>query len=155
MTSYLVIKIWPFYGPGYWGGYLGAFLCNALSSNKLCPKTVKILAVKGLRAFCITEQHYVSIIHHSFMYAFLCFFKYIGRLVTIQHKKSHFIPSSVHISLRLVLYLYACAVRILKFQDYVYRKSENFGKTLDDRRLLKRIVFLMMQTTSGINTFIS
>ena len=25
-----------------------ASLCNALSSNKLCPKTVKILAVKGL-----------------------------------------------------------------------------------------------------------
>ena len=27
-----------------------ASLCNALSSNKLCPKTVKILAVKGLKA---------------------------------------------------------------------------------------------------------
>ena len=26
-----------------------ASLCNALSSNKLCPKTVKILAVKGLK----------------------------------------------------------------------------------------------------------
>ena len=35
MVSYLAIKIWPFYGPGHWGGYL-------------CPKTVKILARKGL-----------------------------------------------------------------------------------------------------------
>ena len=26
-----------------------ASLCNVLSSNKLCPKTVKILAVKGLK----------------------------------------------------------------------------------------------------------
>ena len=50
MTSYLVLKIWPFHGPGYWGGAFAthASLCNTLSSNKLCPKTVKILAVKGL-----------------------------------------------------------------------------------------------------------
>ena len=27
-----------------------ASLCNALSTNKLCPKTVKILAVKGLNS---------------------------------------------------------------------------------------------------------
>ena len=26
-----------------------AHLCNTLSSNKLCPKTVKILALKGLK----------------------------------------------------------------------------------------------------------
>ena len=53
VTSYLVLKIWPFYRPGYWGGYLGAslpmFLCVTL-----CPlinyvqKTVKLLALKGL-----------------------------------------------------------------------------------------------------------
>ena len=24
MVIYLAMKIWPFYGPGYWGGYLGA-----------------------------------------------------------------------------------------------------------------------------------
>ena len=39
MRSYLVLKIWPFNGPGYWGGYLGASRCS---------KTVKILAIKGL-----------------------------------------------------------------------------------------------------------
>ena len=53
MVSYLAMKIWPVYGHGYWGEYLGAsrpmFLCVTLSSNKLCPKTVKILALKGLK----------------------------------------------------------------------------------------------------------
>ena len=34
-----------------------ASLCNTLSSNKLCPKTVKILAVKGLRT-TIIEKNY-------------------------------------------------------------------------------------------------
>ena len=50
MTSYLVLKIWPFYGPGYWGGYLGAsqpmLLCVALCPLINYVKTVKILAVK-------------------------------------------------------------------------------------------------------------
>ena len=49
MTSFLVSKIWPFYEPGYWDGYLGAsrplLLCVTLSQ-----KTVKILPVKGLKA---------------------------------------------------------------------------------------------------------
>ena len=51
MVSYLAMKIWPFYGPGYWGGYLRALrpmlLCVTLCPLK-CPKTVKILALKGL-----------------------------------------------------------------------------------------------------------
>ena len=34
-----------------------ASLCNALSSNKLCPKTVKILAVKGLIAYNFISYH--------------------------------------------------------------------------------------------------
>ena len=51
MTRYLVLKIWPFYG--HWGGYLGAsrpmLLCVTLSPLIKCPKTVKILTVKGLK----------------------------------------------------------------------------------------------------------
>ena len=47
MTSYLVLKIWPFCGPGYWGGFLGASR-PMLFCVTLCPKIVKILAVKGL-----------------------------------------------------------------------------------------------------------
>ena len=41
------------------------------------------------------------------------FSRYTGRLAT-----------SVIFVCRLVLYLYACAVEILKFQDSVYQKSE-------------------------------
>ena len=33
-------------------------LCNTLSSNKLCPKTVKILAVKGLRELDLSGKLY-------------------------------------------------------------------------------------------------
>ena len=47
------MKIWPFYEPKYWGGYLGAsrpmLLCVTLCPLINCPKTVKILAVKGLK----------------------------------------------------------------------------------------------------------
>ena len=37
-----------------------ATLCNTLSSNKLCPKTVKILALKGLKFdfFKMLKFHY-------------------------------------------------------------------------------------------------
>ena len=33
-----------------------ASLCNNLSSIKLCPKTVKILALKGLKGLCKESQ---------------------------------------------------------------------------------------------------
>ena len=36
MVIYLVMTIWPFYGPGYWGGYLGASQPMLLCVT-LCP----------------------------------------------------------------------------------------------------------------------
>ena len=54
MVSYLTMKIRPFYGPRYWGGYLGAsrlmLLCVTLCPLINYPKTVKILALKGLNS---------------------------------------------------------------------------------------------------------
>ena len=53
MMSYLVMKVWPFYGLRHWGGYLGSLwlmlLCVTLCPIINCPKTVKILVLKGLK----------------------------------------------------------------------------------------------------------
>ena len=53
MVSYRLENLTFFFGPGYCSGYPRSFadhasLCSTPSSIKLCPKTVKILAVKGL-----------------------------------------------------------------------------------------------------------
>ena len=54
------MKIWPFYGLRYWSGASRPmFLCVTLSSNKLCLKTVKILALKGLKKerHCLHQRY--------------------------------------------------------------------------------------------------
>ena len=55
-----------------------ASLCNALSSNKLCPKTVKILAIKGLNemVFILMFKRDISDASNwnEFWFFFLIFF---------------------------------------------------------------------------------
>ena len=57
---------------------------------------------------------------------------YIGRLVTSQQHKRHFILSLLTFAYRLVMYLYARVVEILKLQNSVYLKSEQNVQTINE-----------------------
>ena len=71
MTRYLVLKIWPFYELGYWVGFAThASLCNTLRSNK-CPKTVKILAVKGLIRYYTCPVHMKGSLNGTYSFSLL------------------------------------------------------------------------------------
>ena len=50
-----------------WSFATHASLCNTLSSNKLCPKTVKILSVKWLKTYVYVRKiTYLSLKKNSF-----------------------------------------------------------------------------------------
>ena len=88
MTWYLVLKIWPFYGPGYWVGYLGAsrpmLLCVTLRHLINCSKTAKILVVEGLKLLSVSCVRFIAI-HLCFRY--YCF--------DCHDDEQYFIPAKV------------------------------------------------------------
>ena len=70
------------------------------------------------------------------------------------NKNVIFLLSRFIFACRLVLYLYACEMRILKFQDSLYQKAEVCAQTINEWRKSKRsVVLLRRQTESWLNSF--
>ena len=97
---------------------------------------------------CVTEQHYVSILFtRLWSVRKPCF---SSTRVTWWQQKCHFFIFAC----RLVLNLYTHAqLRILKFEDSVYQKTEVCAQTINEWRKSKRSVVLLRRQASPKNKY--